>query len=39
MVFQEPMSPELVYTVGDQVVEVVRVHRDVSRRGCREPRD
>ncbi len=33
MVFQEPMSAlNPVYTVGDQVAEVVRVHRDVSRR-------
>src|SRR5437588_11742250 len=33
MVFQEPMSAlNPVYTVGDQVAEVIRVHRDVSRR-------
>lgn len=33
MVFQEPMtSLNPVYTVGDQVAEVIRVHRSVSRR-------
>ncbi|GAC1444137.1 MAG: ABC transporter ATP-binding protein [Chloroflexota bacterium] len=32
MVFQEPMSAlNPVYTVGDQVAEVLRVHRDMSR--------
>jgi oligopeptide/dipeptide ABC transporter ATP-binding protein len=35
MVFQEPMSAlNPVYTVGDQVAEVVRVHRKVSRRAA-----
>ena len=35
MVFQEPMSAlNPVYTVGDQVSEVVRVHRKVSRRAA-----
>jgi peptide/nickel transport system ATP-binding protein/oligopeptide transport system ATP-binding protein len=35
MVFQEPMSAlNPVYTVGDQVAEVLRVHRDMSRRGA-----
>jgi peptide/nickel transport system ATP-binding protein len=34
MVFQEPMTAlNPVYTVGDQVAEVVRVHREVSRMG------
>jgi len=33
MVFQEPMTAlNPVYTCGEQVAEVVRVHRDVSRR-------
>lgn len=33
MVFQEPMTAlNPVYTVGDQVAEVVRVHRKVSRK-------
>jgi oligopeptide/dipeptide ABC transporter ATP-binding protein len=33
MVFQEPMTAlNPVYTVGDQVAEIVRVHRKVSRR-------
>jgi oligopeptide/dipeptide ABC transporter ATP-binding protein len=33
MVFQEPMtSLNPVYTVGDQVAEVIRVHRNVSRK-------
>jgi oligopeptide/dipeptide ABC transporter ATP-binding protein len=33
MVFQEPMTAlNPVYTVGDQVAEVLRVHRDMSRR-------
>ncbi len=35
MVFQEPMSAlNPVYTVGDQVAEVVRVHRHVSRKAA-----
>jgi oligopeptide/dipeptide ABC transporter ATP-binding protein len=35
MVFQEPMTAlNPVYTVGEQVAEVVRVHRSVSRRGA-----
>jgi oligopeptide/dipeptide ABC transporter ATP-binding protein len=33
MVFQEPMTAHNpVYTVGDQVSEIVKAHRDVSRR-------
>jgi oligopeptide/dipeptide ABC transporter ATP-binding protein len=33
MVFQEPMtSLNPVYTIGDQVAEIIRVHRKVSRR-------
>ena len=33
MIFQEPMSAlNPVFTVGDQIAEVVRVHGDVSRR-------
>ena len=33
MVFQEPMTAlNPVYTVGDQVAEVLRVHRDMSRK-------
>ena len=33
MVFQEPMTAlNPVYTVGDQVAEIVRVHRKISRR-------
>jgi peptide/nickel transport system ATP-binding protein/oligopeptide transport system ATP-binding protein len=32
MIFQEPMtSLNPVYTVGDQIMEVLRLHRDVSR--------
>jgi oligopeptide/dipeptide ABC transporter ATP-binding protein len=35
MVFQEPMTAlNPVYTVGDQVAEVLRVHRDMSRRAA-----
>jgi oligopeptide/dipeptide ABC transporter ATP-binding protein len=35
MVFQEPMSAlNPVYTVGDQVAEVLRVHRDMSRKAA-----
>jgi peptide/nickel transport system ATP-binding protein len=35
MVFQEPMSAlNPVYTVGDQVAEVIRAHRDVSKRAA-----
>lgn len=35
MVFQEPMSAlNPVYTVGDQVAEVLRVHRDMGRRAA-----
>ena len=37
MVFQEPMTAlNPVYTVGDQVAEVIQVHRDVSRRAAME---
>jgi peptide/nickel transport system ATP-binding protein len=37
MVFQEPMSAlNPVFTVGEQVAEVVRVHRGVSARAARE---
>jgi peptide/nickel transport system ATP-binding protein len=37
MVFQDPMSSlNPVYRVGDQIVEMVRAHRDVSRREARE---
>ena len=35
MVFQDPLSALTpVYTVGDQVAEAVRIHRDVSRAGA-----
>jgi oligopeptide/dipeptide ABC transporter ATP-binding protein len=37
MVFQEPTSAlDPVFTVGSQIVEAVRAHRDVSRRQARE---
>ncbi|MBL8335374.1 MAG: ABC transporter ATP-binding protein [Rhodoferax sp.] len=37
MVFQEPMtSLNPVYTVGDQIAEVIRVHEPLSRRAARE---
>ncbi|HEX8918209.1 MAG TPA: ABC transporter ATP-binding protein [Chloroflexota bacterium] len=37
MVFQEPMSAlNPVYTVGDQVAEVIQVHRDVGKRAAME---
>ena len=37
MIFQEPMSAlNPVYTVGDQIVEAIRLHRDVSRAEARE---
>jgi oligopeptide/dipeptide ABC transporter ATP-binding protein len=37
MVFQEPMTAlNPVYTVGDQVAEVLRVHRDMGRRQAME---
>ncbi|MFE7531479.1 ABC transporter ATP-binding protein [Kitasatospora sp. NPDC057542] len=36
MVFQDPLSAlDPYYAVGDQIAEVVRVHRDVSRRDAR----
>ncbi|WP_219414956.1 ATP-binding cassette domain-containing protein [Pseudonocardia nigra] len=36
MIFQEPMtSLSLVHTVGDQIVEAIRVHRDVSKAKAR----
>ena len=32
MIFQDPMtSLNPVYTVGDQIVEAIRAHRDVSK--------
>ncbi|EID16259.1 ABC transporter ATP-binding protein [Mycolicibacterium phlei] len=37
MVFQDPMSSlNPVYRVGDQIVEMIRAHRDVSRAEARE---
>ncbi|MFD4658547.1 ABC transporter ATP-binding protein [Kitasatospora sp. NPDC058444] len=37
MVFQDPLSAlDPYYAVGDQIAEVVRVHRAVSRRAARE---
>ena len=36
MVFQEPMtSLNPVYTVGEQIAEVVRQHENLSRKGAR----
>jgi peptide/nickel transport system ATP-binding protein len=37
IVFQEPMtSLNPVYTVGDQIAEVIRLHEGLSRRGARD---
>jgi peptide/nickel transport system ATP-binding protein len=37
MIFQEPMtSLNPVYTAGSQIVEAIRLHRDVSRRAAHE---
>lgn len=37
MIFQEPMtSLNPVFTVGDQIIEAVRLHRDVTKREARE---
>ncbi|MCK6535483.1 MAG: ABC transporter ATP-binding protein [Polyangiaceae bacterium] len=37
MIFQEPMtSLNPVYSVGAQIIEAIRIHRDVSRRAARE---
>ena len=37
MIFQEPMtSLNPVFTIGNQMVEAVRLHRDVSKRQARE---
>ena len=37
MIFQEPMtSLNPVYTVGAQIIEAIRIHRDVSRREARD---
>jgi peptide/nickel transport system ATP-binding protein len=37
MIFQEPMtSLNPVYTVGSQIVEVLRIHRPISRRDARK---
>ncbi len=39
MVFQEPMtSLNPVFTVGDQIAEVLQLHRGLSRRAARAPR-
>ena len=36
MIFQEPMtSLNPVYTVGSQIIEAIRLHRDMSRRAAR----
>ena len=36
MIFQEPMtSLNPVYSIGDQIVEVLRLHRDMDRRAAR----
>jgi len=37
MIFQEPMtSLNPVYTIGEQIIEAVRLHRDVSRGAARD---
>ncbi|MGP4015876.1 ABC transporter ATP-binding protein [Saccharopolyspora sp. 5N708] len=37
MIFQEPMiSLSLVHHIGDQLIEAIRVHRDVDKRQARE---
>ncbi|MCI2422741.1 ABC transporter ATP-binding protein [Saccharopolyspora sp. K220] len=37
MIFQEPMtSLSLVHRIGDQLIEAIRVHRDVGKRQARE---
>jgi len=37
MIFQEPMtSLNPVYSVGAQIIEAIRIHRDVGRRAARE---
>ena len=37
MIFQEPMSSlSPVHTIGDQIIEAVRLHRDVTRKEARE---
>lgn len=37
MVFQEPMSAfSMVYTIGNQIMEVIRLHQDVSEQEARE---
>ena len=39
MIFQEPMTAlNPVFTVGDQIVETLLVHRQVERRAARAPR-
>ena len=39
MIFQDPMSSlNPVYRVGDQIAEMIRAHRDVSKRGGRRAR-
>ena len=40
MIFQEPMTAlSPVHTVGDQIVEAIRLHERVSRSGGAEPVD
>ena len=39
MVFQDPMSSlNPVYRVGDQIAEMIRAHRDVSKKEAQSPR-
>ena len=39
MVFQDPMCAlNPVYRVGDQITEMIRAHRDVSKKEANEPR-
>ena len=40
MIFQEPMSSlSVMHTVGNQIIETIRLHEDISKQEAARPRD